>query len=192
MDPLIIKLKTMKKTFTLLTLVSISFALQAQKLYSTKTGQVKFNASSPLEQIIAVNNQVDSKMIDKTGQIVFSLLVKSFKFERELMQEHFNENYMESDKFPRSEFKGNITNMNEVNFAKDGAYKTNVAGKLTMHGVTKDITVPGTITVTGNTLKASANFTIKLQDYGITVPGMVADKVAKEAAIKLESDLKKQ
>jgi polyisoprenoid-binding protein YceI len=180
----------MKKIFLTTGIMSLSVVMFGQT-FMTRTGKISFNATTPgsPEKIEGINNEVANIIDAKTGNIVFQLPVKSFKFEKELMQEHFNENYMESDKFPRAEFKGNITNMNEVNFAKDGAYNANVTGKLTIHGVTKDVTVPGTITVTGRTIKASAKFTIKLQDYGVTIPGMVADKVAKEATIQLESDL---
>jgi len=183
----------MRKIVLTLSLLSATLAGFGQT-FMTRTGKISFNATTPgsPEKIEGINNEVATIIDAKTGNIVFQLPVKSFKFEKELMQEHFNENYMESDKFPRSEFKGNITNMNEVYFTKDGTYKANVTGKLTMHGVTKDVTVPGTITIAGSSLKASARFTIKLQDYGINVPGMVADKVAKDAIIKLESDLEKK
>ena len=165
-------------------------ALFAQK-YMTRTGKVSFNATAPKspEKIEAVNNEVANIIDGKTGDMVFQVPVKSFKFERELMQEHFNENYMESDKFPKSEFKGKIDNVGDVNFTKDGTYNAKVSGKLTIHGVTKDVNVPGTITVKGATLAVKAKFSVKLQDYGIAIPGMVADKVGKEAAITLESSL---
>ena len=91
----------------------------------TRTGKISFNASAKksLEKIEAVNNEVANILDSKTGEIVFQLPVKSFKFERELMQEHFNENYMESDKYPKAEFRGNITNAGDINFSKDGTYK---------------------------------------------------------------------
>jgi hypothetical protein len=180
----------MKKILLTLGLLSTTIVMYGQT-FMTRTGKISFNATTPgsPEKIEGINNEVANIIDTKTGNIVFQLPVKSFKFERELMQEHFNENYMESDKFPKSEFKGAITNMNEVNFAKDGTYSAKVTGKLTIHGVTKDLTVPGTITVSGNTMKASTKFTIKLQDYNITIPSVVADKIAKDATIKLESDL---
>jgi len=180
----------MKKVFLTLSFLSLSAAMFAQT-YMTRTGKISFNATtagSP-EKIEGINNEVANIIDAKTGNIVFQLPVKSFKFERELMQEHFNENYMESDKYPKAEFKGAIANMNEVNFAKDGTYNAKVTGQLTIHGVTKDISVLGAITVSGNTIKAAAKFNIKLQDYHIDIPGVVADKIAKEAIIKLESDL---
>jgi polyisoprenoid-binding protein YceI len=162
----------------------------AQK-YMTRTARVSFNASAPgsPEKIEAVNNEVANIIDSKTGEIVFQVLIKSFKFERALMQEHFNENYMESDKYPKADFKGSITNLSEVNFAKDGTYSAKVSGKLTIHGVTKDVAVPGTITVTGNQVKAKAKFSVALKEYNIFIPGVVADKIGKTATITLESEL---
>ena len=181
----------MKKLFlTVSCLVIGTTAMFAQK-YMTRTGKVSFNATaakSP-EKIEAVNNEVANILDAKTGDIVFQVLIKSFKFERELMQEHFNENYMQSDKFPRSEFKGKITNLSDVNFTKDGTYNAKVAGKLTIHGITNDVDVPGTITVKGSGVNVKAKFSVKLHDYGIDIPGMVADKVGKDAVITLESEM---
>lgn len=157
----------------------------------TRTGRISFNATaanSP-EKIEAVNNEVASIMDGKSGDLVFQAPVKSFKFERALMQEHFNEKYMQSDKFPKAEFKGTVTDIHKVNFAKDGTYEAIASGKLTIHGVTKEVKVPGTITVKGNTATLKTKFSVKLADYDITVPGMVADKLAKEAVIALDADL---
>jgi polyisoprenoid-binding protein YceI len=169
---------------------SVVFAQAAM----TRTGKITFNATAPKspEKIEAVNNEVATVLDETKGDLRFQVLVKSFKFERELMQEHFNENYMESDKFPKSEFKGAITNLSDVNFGKDGTYNANVSGKLTIHGVTNDVTVPGTIAVQGNSATLKAKFTIKLKDYGIDVPSVVADKISKEATITLESIVAKK
>jgi len=162
--------------------------------YMTRTGKISFNASaqgSP-EKIEAVNNEVANILDSKTGDLRFQALIKSFKFERELMQEHFNENYMESDKYPKAEFKGTVINLNEVNFAKDGTYTAKVSGALTIHGVTSNVTVAGTITVKGNTAMLNAKFSVKLKDYKIEIPSVVADKVGKEAAINIETELTKK
>ncbi len=168
-------------------------AIFAQK-YMTRTGKIMFDATVPSspEKIEAVHNEVANILDAATGDMVFQVLVKSFKFERALMQEHFNENYMESDKYPKSEFKGKITNLGEVNFSKDGSYNAKVDGKLTVHGVTKDVSVPGTVVVKGNNVTLRAKFSVKLSDYNISVPSVVADKIAKDAKISLESELVKK
>lgn len=167
-----------------------STALFAQK-YMTRTARITFDATSKgsPEDITAVNNEVASILDSKTGDVVFQVPVKSFKFEKALMQDHFNENYMESDKFPKSDFKGKVGNLDALNFAKDGSYPTTVAGKLTIHGVSNDVNVPGTIVVKGTTVTLKAKFAVKLADYKISVPNMVADKLGKEALISLEGVL---
>jgi hypothetical protein len=180
----------MKKLLFVAFILGSTNALFAQN-YMTRTGKISFNATSPKspEKIEAVNNEVASILNSKTGDFVFQLPVKSFKFERELMQQHFNENYMESDKFPKSEFKGKISNLADANLGKDGTYNVTVAGKLSIHGVTNDVSVPGTITVKGKDVTAKAKFTIKMADYKITVPTVVADKVSKEASITIDAAL---
>ena len=180
----------MKKIILVIALASCASGAFAQK-YMTRTGKISFSATTPKspEKIEAVNNEVASILDAKTGDFVFQSLIKSFKFERALMQEHFNENYMESDKFPKAEFKGKISNTGDVNFAKDGTYNVTVKGKLTIHGVTQDVAVPGTITVKGKDATAKAKFQVVLKSYGIDVPGAVADKLAKEAAITIDAVL---
>jgi len=179
-----------KLLLTISALILCATAVYAQRCM-TRTGRISFNATAPgsPEKIEAVNNEVANVLDTKSGDIVFQALIKSFKFERELMQEHFNENYMESDKYPKADFKGSITNLNEINFGKDGSYKAKVSGKLTIHGVTNDVTLPGTIVVKGNTINVTAKFAVALKDYKISVPGVVADKIGKEATIVLESEL---
>ena len=175
----------MNKIITLLLIfVSTSFSLHAQKVFSTKTGQIKFNASSPLEKIEAVNNQVDSKMVDKTGQIVFSALIKSFRFENQLMEDHFNENYLESSKIPKAEFKGYLTNVSTVNFSKDGKYPITVDGTLTIHGVQQKVTATGTMEIAGGKPAITGVFKVKIKDYGIT-GSYIGGKIANEAEITL-------
>ena len=107
---------TLSSAATLLVIVLFSGMLQtanAQKVFATKSGQIYFNATGALVKIAAVNNQVDSKFVDATGQIIFGVLIKGFKFENQLMEDHFNENYMESTQFPKADFKGYITNIIE-------------------------------------------------------------------------------
>ncbi len=178
----------MKKLIIASLLVAVTAPAFAQK-YMTRTGKISFNATSPKspEKIEAVNNEVATILDSKTGDFVFQAPIKSFKFERDLMQQHFNENYMESDKYPKAQFKGKIANLPEVNMAKDGTYKASVTGELTIHGVTKTVTVPGTVTIKGNSATASAKFIIHLADYKVEVPSVVSDKVAKDATIIVDA-----
>lgn len=175
--------KSILASFVLL--FAISTASQAQKVYATKTGQIFFNATGGIEKIAAVNNQTDSKFVDNTGQMVFAVLVKGFKFENQLMEDHFNENYMESTKFPKADFKGYITNIKEVNFAKDGTYPIKVEGNLTIHGVTQKVATAGSLKVAGGVPEIEGSFKVKLKDYNVT--GLyIGEKIAPEATINIK------
>jgi polyisoprenoid-binding protein YceI len=181
----------MKKSIIVFALLIMAHAGFAQK-YMTRTGKVSFFSGTPVENIEAFNNEVASVLDSKSGDVVFQVPVKSFKFEKALMQEHFNENYMESDKFPKAEFKGKIADIGNVNFAKDGTYNVTSNGKMTIHGVTKDVSIPGTITVKGSEATLNSKFKVKTADYGIKVPSVVVTKVAKEIDVTVNSMLKRQ
>lgn len=184
----------MKKLLLTAAIISCSTVAALAQTYLTRTGKVYFNATtknSP-EVVEAKNNEVACIIDAKTGDVRFQVLIKSFKFERAAMQEHFNENYMESDKFPKSDFKGSITNLNDVNFAKDGTYTAKVAGKLTMRGITRDVATQGTIVVKGNNINVKAKFPVVLKDYNISIPQLVADKLDKTANVSLDCDAAKK
>ncbi|MFP5039709.1 YceI family protein [Parasediminibacterium sp. JCM 36343] len=169
--------------------LAFTIALQAQKLYSTKSAQVKFASSTAAEDIEATNNQAESKLTDK-GQIMFSLLIKGFKFENELMQEHFNgKEYMQSDVYPKAEFKGTIVNIATVNFAKDGAYPVMVDGNLTIRGVTQKTKAAGLVVIEKGKVNTKSTFKIKLNDYGIKgkdIGSVIAAAVEITVAAKYE------
>ena len=166
----------------------ISLAVTAQVRYFTRDAKVSFSASTPLEKIEADNSKGTSVIDAATGQVEFAVLMKAFLFEKALMQEHFHENYVESDKYPKSMFKGTITNFKEVNLKKDGSYPVTVEGQLTLHGVTRDLKCSGTVTVRGGALSANVVFPITLADYNITIPSLVKDKVSKVVIVTLNAD----
>ncbi|MCF8381321.1 MAG: YceI family protein [Bacteroidales bacterium] len=175
----------MKQILILISLVLFSFNLSAQK-YMTKTGYINFFSSTPIEDINADNYKVSSALDAATGNLVFKLDMKSFEFKKSLMQEHFNENYVESDKFPNSSFKGKITNLAEVDFSTNGKYDVQVDGELTIHGVTKEVSTTGQINVNGENLFAKSEFKVKPADYEIIIPKLVRGKIAEELLVKVE------
>ena len=177
----------MKTKVLTIAFIFLAFTLNAQK-FMTKNGYIGFFSQTPMEDIKGDNNQVASILDASTGEIVFQVLVKSFKFEKALMEEHFNENYMESEKFPKSTFKGKISKLSEVNFSKPGIYKVTVDGELSLHGVTKNISEPGEIEITGDGVNARSKFIIIPEDYKIEIPAIVREKIAKE--IKVTVDVK--
>ncbi len=165
---------------SIITLLLVLFALgqvQAQKIYSTKAAKVRFIAVDD-KDIDATNTKAVSRL-ETNGNISFIMLMKDFSFEMDLMQKHFNEEYVESDKFPRGIFNGQITNIKSVNFAKDGSYPIIVNGNMQVHGVNKAIQTNGVIVISKGLPKASAKFTVSLKDFGIggVLIKMVADKV---------------
>ena len=168
----------MKRIFLLALLLNIVIAGNAQK-YLTKNGYIGFYSHTPLEEIKADNNQVVSALDTSTGEMVFQALIKSFHFDRALMEEHFNENYMESDKIPKSVFKGKITNLSDVDFSKPGTYNVTVEGDLTIHDVTNKVSSKGTIEVVEGGINANSKFNVVPEDYKITIPGVVRDKIDK-------------
>jgi hypothetical protein len=168
----------MKRLFLLVFFLNIIIALNAQK-YMTKNGYIGFYSHTAMEDIKADNNQVVGALDISTGEMVFQALIKSFHFDRALMEEHFNENYMESDKFPKSIFKGKITNLSSVDFSKSGIYDVTVEGDLTIHDVTNKINTKGTIEIISGGINANSKFKIVPEDYKITIPGVVRDKIDK-------------
>ena len=181
----------MKKTaFLLLMMLSGTFCTQAQR-YVTKNGFIKFYSDAPLEKIEAINRQVNAAIDILTGDFVFKVLMKSFVFPKALMQEHFNENYVESDKFPEAKFVGKVTNMKDINFTKDGIYPAYVEGKLTIHGETKDIQAKGTFEVKQDKLLGNSKFNLVVADYKIKIPNTVMNNIGKTVEVTVEITMDK-
>ncbi len=165
------------RMIALLVACFVLLQVQAQKVYSTKSATVRFVAVDD-NDIDATNKKAVSRL-ETNGKLSFIMLMKDFSFDMETMQEHFNEEYVESDKFPRGFFNGQITNIKSVNFAKDGKYPVIVKGNMQVHGVNKAIQTNGVIEIIKGLPKASAKFTVTLKDFGIggVLIKMVADKV---------------
>ena len=176
----------MKKSILLVVTLLIVTTGFGQTKFFTKNGKVYFSATSSMENIEATNEKATSILDITTGSLDFAILMKAFNFDRALMQEHFNENYVESDKYPKSTFKGNIVDMASLNFQKDGTYPFKVKGMLTLHGVSKDIETTGTLIVKDGQLDSGSSiFKILLADYNILIPSVVKDKISKEVHITI-------
>ncbi len=163
--------------------LSFSLMVSAQNRYFTKTGHIDFFSHTPVEDIKAANDQVTSFLDTATGDLVFSVLIRSFQFPKPLMQEHFNENYMESEKFPKASFEGKIADLKNIDFAKPGKYPAKIVGKLTMHGVAKDIEAAAELTVVKDKITGACVILVSPEDYGIKIPEMVKPKI--ESALKV-------
>ena len=181
----------MKKIVLISALLIVSFAANAQ-LYFTKTGTIKFDSHTSLEDIKAENRKVVSMLNSTTGALEFSLLMKGFDFTNQLMEDHFNESYAESDKYPKSSFKGTMTDISKVDFTKDGSYKVNYAGKLTIKNISKDVTGTATIVVKGGKVTATSALKVKPKDYNIEIPATAGAKIAEEITVDIIMDYTKK
>lgn len=172
-----------KMIFILIVLIAFYFNGFSQ-LFVTRTGFIGFYSKTSFEDIKAENNQVYAVVDAGKKNIAFSCLLKGFVFTKELMQEHFNENYVESDKYPKASFSGSYTG--DVTAGKDGIYKVMVKGKLTLHNITRDIDVPATLELKGGNLSGNTEFTIKPEDYNIEIPSLVREKIEKQLMVKVK------
>ena len=180
----------MKKIALFLLILSLSlngFSQSAAKVFKTSTGKISFFSTTPVEDIDATSNQMSSIIDPVKRQIACIIPITSFKFKNSLMQEHFNENYLESEKYPKATFSGTINEA--VDLTKPGVYTVTVTGKLVVHGVEQTRTINGTITVDA-TLKLSmkSEFLIKLTDHKITVPEIVFNKIAENISVTVNAD----
>jgi hypothetical protein len=167
-------------------LVLLCPAVAFSQRFTTRNGFIGFYSRTALEDIKAENNQVFAIIEPGTKKLAFSLLLKGFIFPKELMQEHFNENYVESDKYPKANFTGTYTG--DVDLSKDGVYKVVVKGELNLHNTTRPLEAPATLEVKGGHLIGVSDFKVKPEDYNISIPSLVRDKIDKEMAVKVKID----
>ena len=172
----------MKRLLLFIIAVSVGAVAYSQK-YTSEKSTVVFFSDALLEDITAENRKSTSIFNAVTGEIAYSIPMKDFKFKKSLMQQHFNEKYVESEKFPKSTFAGKITGF-KANAT--GPQQVQAQGKLTIHGVTKDIDVPGTVEVQGKKLIMKSKFMVKVADYDITIPQMVFQNIAEEVEVTLD------
>jgi polyisoprenoid-binding protein YceI len=178
-----------KLTFVFIALF-ILVAVQAQERYFTKNGLIDFFSSTPMEDIKADNDKVAAFLNTETGDLQFAVLMKSFEFKKALMQEHFNENYVESDKFPKASFKGKILDYSKSWLSEQGKKNVKVAGVLTIHGVSKDVAADGTLDIASGQVQAISKFIVKPEDYDITIPNAVRNNIATEIEVNVDVTLK--
>jgi len=175
----------MNKLILLFAFTLVFFNAGAQNRFFTKDAKINFNSSTSLEDIIAESNQATTFIDIEKNEVAFSVLTTSFKFRRALMEEHFNENYMESSKFPKAKFTGKI--VSPIDWKSEKAVVVDVKGELTMHGATKEVTFKATITPGKSSVSAIAELKVTPEDFKIAIPSAVRDKIAKEVTIKIDA-----
>lgn len=177
------------KKLTIFLIASLLFVAKSKaQVYIADSCRVSFFSAATIEDITAVNSSSKPVMSTSTGDIQISITVSQFIFPKKLMQEHFNEDYMESDKYPHAVFKGKVNE--KVDYKKDGANNVTVTGEMDMHGVKKNITIPGTITIKNGIIFLAAKFDIKPSDYNIKVPSVIGSNIGEKIAVSLTAAMK--
>ncbi len=157
------------------------------QIYIAKNCTISFLSLTPVEDVAATNTAAKPLLNTATGDLQMKIPMTAFVFDKPLMQEHFNENYVESEKFPYAIFKGKLEN--EINFSKDGEYKAAVTGTLLIHGVEKERTIEGVITVKGSEIVLSSSFKIKFSDHGIVIPALYSGVIPPDTDVKINAQL---
>jgi len=173
----------------ILGLLAFSFQANAQKFWQTSTGKIDFFSKTPVEDIEAHSKTAGAIINTETGQLAFKVPIKSFKFPNNLMEEHFNENYMESEKYPEGTFSGKMEPL--VDFKTPGVYPVKAKGKLKIHGVEVEREMTGTVTIgSDKTATLVSEMEVPLADHKIERPSLVLVKIAEKIAVKTEFLLK--
>ncbi len=180
------------KKLALASLILFGFSSVFAQQYMTRNGKVEFLSATPVENIQAVTNQVSSVLDFEKNQFAFLIPIKSFTFEKALMQEHFNENYMESDQFPNASFKGNIMGTENIDLTKDGDYRVKMAGTMEIHGTKKSLEEMVILTVKDNKLSLGCNFIIRPEDYAVKIPAGKKANIADSLDITVLLDYDKK
>lgn len=157
----------------------------AQTKYIDRAGKATFFSSAPMEDIEAHNQQAVSVLDVSTGEIVASMLMRSFNFRKALMEEHFNENYVESHKYPKATFKGKVSNISELDLTKNGKHTLEISGDITLHGVTQPLKVQAEAIVNDGTIQAKAVFPLTVKDFKIEIPSLVVDNIAEVVEVSV-------
>jgi hypothetical protein len=176
----------LKKIFILIFLAA-SIGVFGQGKFIAKNAYISFFSSTPMEDILGESNEAVTILNAETGEIAFQALMTTFHFKRALMEEHFNENYMESTKFPKAKFSGKIEEYNKTMLSAPLA-DIKVTGTLSVHGVDKTITIPAKLGLENGKLAGTTKFKVTPEDYGITIPSLVRDKIGKEMEVTVKAN----
>ncbi|MGW8314926.1 MAG: YceI family protein [Bacteroidales bacterium] len=180
----------MKTYLSVLFIASLATLATGQEKYLTNTGFVSFYSHTAIEDITAINNKVAAVIDGTSGDVAIIVVMSEFQFEKKLMQEHFNENYVESEKFPKATFNGRILNNEVVDYKAPGNYQVQVSGELTIHGISRDVTTSGSIEVTVDGITARTKFLLNPEEYEIKIPRIVRNNIAENMEITAELSCK--
>ena len=163
-----------------------SLVVSGQEKYMTQEGVIRFYSHTPIEDITAINKEVAAVIDSEKGAVAIIVLMKKFQFEKKLMQEHFNENYVESEKFPKATFSGIISGMDQADYQNPGEYQVVVSGEMSIHGISHEVSTEGTLEVQEQGITAKTKFLLNPEDYGIKIPRVVRKNIAERMEITAE------
>lgn len=172
--------------FAAMIILTLTGNVVGQGKYLTNSGTIVFYSHTAIEDITAENNEVASVIDSENGDLAVIVQITAFEFEKKKMQEHFNENYMESELFPKATFKGSILNNQDVEYTSPGVYDVQVEGDLTIHGVTNQVSAKGTVEVRTGEIIAKTKFMLNPEDYGIKIPRVVRKNIAENMEIRIQ------
>lgn len=173
--------------FTLATLLS-SHVQAPLYVFGVSNGSIAFRSDAPMELIKATSSQLKGIFVAEKKQFAFSINVNTFKgFNSPLQEEHFNENYLETDKFPRATFEGKI--IEDIDLQRDGIYSVRAKGNLTVHGVVQERIIKCDLNIKNGVVSIKSNFTVLLADHNISIPKVVHEKLASEIKVEVRADL---
>lgn len=175
------------KIFLLGCLLSLSASGLFAQIYIARECAIKFFSHGMVEDLEAVNTSAKPILNTASNSVAAKVTIKAFQFEKKLMEEHFNEKYMESDKYPHAKFLGKINE--SVDYSKDGKHEVTITGKLDMHGVEKDRTIKGTVEIKGTEIMVNTKFNVALKDHNIEIPSLVMQNVAEVVEVSLQATL---
>ena len=176
----------MKKTILSGCIILVTILSSGQEKYLTNTGHISFYSHTAIEDITANNDRVAAVIDSQNGEVAVIVTMNEFQFEKRLMQEHFNENYVESETYPKATFNGRIINNTEVDYRRNGTYDVVVEGTMTLHGVTREVSATGAIEVTAEGIVATTEFLLNPENYGIKIPRLVRKNIAENMEITAE------
>jgi len=177
------------KRLILLTVLTLAFGTLSAQKFMLSEGFVQFYSKATLEDIKAINKKTSGLFNIETGGVAFIIPVNQFQFEKKLMQEHFNEKYMESDKFPNASFAGTIR---EFDIGKSGEQMVVAKGQLTIHGVTQPVEVKGVAEKQGDIISLRAVFMVRLEDYKVKIPQLMWQNIAEQVEVTVDVRFKPQ
>ncbi|PCH96726.1 MAG: hypothetical protein COB85_03315 [Bacteroidetes bacterium] len=176
--------KSMKKKFYILIIFAFTSNVAISQMYKANSGMVRFFSEATIENIEATSKRVSSILNTKTKQIVFQIPITGFDFDKDLMKEHFNENYLESEKYPKGTFSGKI--IEDIDYTEDGKYTATAKGTLKIHGIEKERTIKGTITIKDGVISLLGKFYVVLQDHKVKIPKILFSNIAEKVEVTIK------